>query len=237
MGQGPRDRPRSVEGESSPSSWSGCCSTHAGGSRSLRQLSTIPTLVDEEVPSSAADLRLFAVNDGRDVWVLPGGLTPRGAARGPARGELVLGGGSKDTSGWWVRTCSSVSRHSIQGLVAGQATVTEAITIPSPELVQHTLDDRPIETSQQQQQQQQAADFSSQRTPLLHLAEESGSQDAEPHRRVAVLDRALHRAPRRHRAILDVHLQLLLEDPGSRRTSAPARSSARWEPRCLKTDA
>jgi uncharacterized circularly permuted ATP-grasp superfamily protein len=45
------------------------------------------------------DLRPFAVNDGRDVWVVPGGLT-RVAL--PERSLIVnssQGGGSKDT---WV---------------------------------------------------------------------------------------------------------------------------------------
>src|SRR6188768_3165655 len=88
------------------------------------QLSTIPTLVDDGMRPRHADLRPFAVNDGKDVWVLPGGLT-RVAL--PA-GELVVnssqGGGSKDT---WVvgEDLLQVSRHSIQGLVAGQAARTE----------------------------------------------------------------------------------------------------------------
>lgn len=62
-------------------------------------LSTHPTLVDERIAPRHIDLRPFAVNDGRGVWVLPGGLTR--VALGA--GELVVnssrGGGSKDT---WV---------------------------------------------------------------------------------------------------------------------------------------
>jgi uncharacterized circularly permuted ATP-grasp superfamily protein len=62
-------------------------------------LSTHPTLVDERVSPRHIDLRPFAINDGHDVWVLPGGLTR--VALG--EGELVVnsskGGGSKDT---WV---------------------------------------------------------------------------------------------------------------------------------------
>jgi uncharacterized circularly permuted ATP-grasp superfamily protein len=62
-------------------------------------LSTVPTLVGEELAPRHVDLRPFAVNDGDDVWVLPGGLTR------VALGEATLvvnssqGGGSKDT---WV---------------------------------------------------------------------------------------------------------------------------------------
>ena len=65
----------------------------------LVTLSTHPTLVGNHVSPRHIDLRPFAVNDGNDVWVLPGGLTR--VALG--RGELVVnsskGGGSKDT---WV---------------------------------------------------------------------------------------------------------------------------------------
>ena len=49
------------------------------------QLSTIPTLVEDGMRPRHADLRPFAVNDGEDVWVLPGRAHPRRAARGPAR--------------------------------------------------------------------------------------------------------------------------------------------------------
>ncbi|MDE3222431.1 MAG: circularly permuted type 2 ATP-grasp protein [Acidobacteriota bacterium] len=62
-------------------------------------LSTHPTLVGDELGARHVDLRPFAVNDGREVWVLPGGLT-RVALN---EGELIVnsskGGGSKDT---WV---------------------------------------------------------------------------------------------------------------------------------------
>ncbi|MFH5823545.1 circularly permuted type 2 ATP-grasp protein [Georgenia sp. AZ-5] len=63
------------------------------------QLSTLPTLAGDKVRPRHVDLRAFAVNDGEKVWVLPGGLT-RVALR---EGQLVVsssrGGGSKDT---WV---------------------------------------------------------------------------------------------------------------------------------------
>ena len=38
-------------------------------------LSTSPVLVGEKLAPRHIDLRPFAVNDGSDVWVLPGGLT------------------------------------------------------------------------------------------------------------------------------------------------------------------
>jgi uncharacterized circularly permuted ATP-grasp superfamily protein len=71
----------------------------------LVMLSTHPTLVDDHVSPRHIDLRPFAINDGEDVWVLPGGLTR--VALG--EGELVVnssrGGGSKDT---WVLNDESV---------------------------------------------------------------------------------------------------------------------------------
>jgi uncharacterized circularly permuted ATP-grasp superfamily protein len=62
-------------------------------------LSTAPTFVGGAMAPRHLDLRPFAVHDGDDVWVVPGGLT-RVALR---EGSLVVnssqGGGSKDT---WV---------------------------------------------------------------------------------------------------------------------------------------
>lgn len=45
------------------------------------------------------DLRPFAVNDGTDVWVLPGGLTRVALQEGNLIVNSSQGGGSKDT---WV---------------------------------------------------------------------------------------------------------------------------------------
>jgi uncharacterized circularly permuted ATP-grasp superfamily protein len=63
------------------------------------QLSTIPTLVDQGLRPRHADLRPFAVNDGNDVWVLPGGLTRVALPEGELVVNSSQGGGSKDT---WV---------------------------------------------------------------------------------------------------------------------------------------
>lgn len=45
------------------------------------------------------DLRPFAVNDGNDIWVLPGGLTRVALQEGNLIVNSSQGGGSKDT---WV---------------------------------------------------------------------------------------------------------------------------------------
>jgi hypothetical protein len=123
------------------------------------QLSTIPTLVDDGMRPRHADLRPFAVNDGKDIWVLPGGLTRVALPEGELVVNSSQGGGSKDT--WVVGTDPlQVSRHSIQGLVADQAARTEAIPIITPEMLkEHLRDhaplDRPQDHGQQEQQQQQ----------------------------------------------------------------------------------
>jgi uncharacterized circularly permuted ATP-grasp superfamily protein len=62
-------------------------------------LSTSPVLVGEKLAPRHIDLRPFAVNDGSDVWVLPGGLTRVALREGELKVNSSLGGGSKDT---WV---------------------------------------------------------------------------------------------------------------------------------------
>ena len=62
-------------------------------------LSTSPVLVGEKLAPRHIDLRPFAVNDGSDVWVLPGGLTRVALTEGELKVNSSLGGGSKDT---WV---------------------------------------------------------------------------------------------------------------------------------------
>lgn len=122
------------------------------------QLSTIPTLVDAGMRPRHADLRPFAVNDGNDIWVLPGGLTRVALTEGELVVNSSQGGGSKDT---WVvgQDPLTVSRHSIQGLVAGQAAATDTspINVVSssrhPEQ-DHAPRDRPLGHGQQEQQQQ-----------------------------------------------------------------------------------
>ncbi|WP_234998761.1 circularly permuted type 2 ATP-grasp protein [Demequina sp. NBRC 110057] len=63
------------------------------------QLSTVPTLTEDGLEPRHVDLRPFAINDGDDVWVLPGGLTRVALERGQLIVNSSQGGGSKDT---WV---------------------------------------------------------------------------------------------------------------------------------------
>ncbi len=63
------------------------------------QLSTSPTSVGDRLAPRHVDLRPFAVNDGTDIWVVPGGLTRVALPEGSLVVNSSQGGGSKDT---WV---------------------------------------------------------------------------------------------------------------------------------------
>ncbi|MFT4234063.1 MAG: circularly permuted type 2 ATP-grasp protein, partial [Microbacterium sp.] len=104
-------------------------------------LSTIPTLVDEGMRPRHADLRPFAVNDGDDVWVLPGGLTRVALPEGQLVVNSSQGGGSKDT---WIVGGQTTQRQAfsddtgVAGLVSDQ---TETITTAIPIVTEQMLDD------------------------------------------------------------------------------------------------
>jgi uncharacterized circularly permuted ATP-grasp superfamily protein len=117
------------------------------------QLSTIPTLVDDGMRPRHADLRPFAVNDGTDVWVLPGGLTRVALPEGQLVVNSSQGGGSKDT--WIVgHEPLHTTDHNIQGLVADQAAITTSIPIiVEGHRPDHNPQDAPHQDQQQQQQQ------------------------------------------------------------------------------------
>jgi uncharacterized circularly permuted ATP-grasp superfamily protein len=125
-------------------------------------LSTIPTLVEDGMRPRHADLRPFAVNDGDDIWVLPGGLTRVALPEGQLVVNSSQGGGSKDT---WVVGGSAPGHveygqgNGVSGLVADQAASTEAIAIiydgqPAP--ATSPRDHRPGRDQQEQQQQSEA---------------------------------------------------------------------------------
>jgi uncharacterized circularly permuted ATP-grasp superfamily protein len=57
-------------------------------------LSTVPTLVDGQLQPRHVDLRPFAVNDGKEVFVLPGGLTRVALPEGELVVNSSQGGGS-----------------------------------------------------------------------------------------------------------------------------------------------
>lgn len=141
------------------------------------QLSTIPTLVEDGMRPRHADLRPFAVNDGQDVWVLPGGLTRVALPAGQLVVNSSQGGGSKDT--WVVGVDPLTTRdHDVQALVADQAAVTQSIPIISAE--SHLQDHNPLDAPRKDQQQQQQQSRSSRESGRIRPA--GASADARNRR-------------------------------------------------------
>jgi uncharacterized circularly permuted ATP-grasp superfamily protein len=95
----------------------------------MMELSTVPTQVESRLAPRYVDLRPFAVNDGDDVWVLPGGLTRVALVEGSRVVNSSQGGGSKDT---WVLA----PRSSARDRELGAAEVVRSLpkSIPDPVL-------------------------------------------------------------------------------------------------------
>ena len=109
------------------------------------QLSTVPTQIDDRLAPRHVDLRPFAVNDGDDVWVLPGGLTRVALPEGSLVVNSSQGGGSKDT---WVLA----SRASVADRELAAAEVVRSL----PKAPKGPKTDKNGEQSSTQQQQQQS---------------------------------------------------------------------------------
>ena len=131
------------------------------------QLSTIPTLVDDGMRPRHVDLRPFAVNDGKDVWVLPGGLTRVALPEGQLVVNSSQGGGSKDT---WVlagpREQLPLIDHDAEFGASGEPMtrpipIVTAAAAAAAALGEHPQDqspqDAPTTKSTQAEQQQQSA--------------------------------------------------------------------------------
>ncbi|GAA3941256.1 circularly permuted type 2 ATP-grasp protein [Pseudoclavibacter caeni] len=147
-------------------------------------LSTIPSVVEDGVRPRHVDLRPFAVNDGEDVWVLPGGLTRVALPEGQLVVNSSQGGGSKDT---WVlgSPVQAALKHELahdEGLAEDAPAVSAPRLTPAGAHAGGDLTDpeqgpaaEPALRRQQEQEQQQA------RVP----AGETGEEEA----RHAVADR------------------------------------------------
>ncbi|MFC7613646.1 circularly permuted type 2 ATP-grasp protein [Actinokineospora soli] len=107
------------------------------------QLSTVPTKVGQRLKPRHVDLRPFAVNDGKSVFVLPGGLTRVALPEGSLVVNSSQGGGSKDT--WVLAARASAEDAELSGAGLAGAPAEEIAPERGPELT----------SSQQQQQQQQ----------------------------------------------------------------------------------
>jgi uncharacterized circularly permuted ATP-grasp superfamily protein len=110
------------------------------------QLSTVPTKVDDRLVPRHVDLRPFSVNDGEDVFVLPGGLTRVALPKGSLVVNSSQGGGSKDT---WVLAAGRDREAERELGRRGLAVVAPA----NPVAAEHGPE---LTAGQQQQQQQQA---------------------------------------------------------------------------------
>ena len=109
------------------------------------QLSTVPTQIDTKLAPRHVDLRPFAVNDGDEVWVLPGGLTRVALPEGSLVVNSSQGGGSKDT---WVLA----SRASVADRELGAAEVVRSL----PTAPRGPRSESGSNGSSQQRQQQQS---------------------------------------------------------------------------------
>jgi uncharacterized circularly permuted ATP-grasp superfamily protein len=111
-------------------------------------LSTVPTLIDGRLAPRHVDLRPFAVNDGHDVWVLPGGLTRVALPEGQLVVNSSQGGGSKDT---WVLSGLTTS------IAHARRRATVSLSRVHPMAGPDLAPDDSAQVQQQQQQQQGSA--------------------------------------------------------------------------------
>ncbi len=117
-------------------------------------LSTVPTKIGSRLAPRHVDLRPFAVNDGQEIWVVPGGLTRVALREGSSVVNSSQGGGSKDT--WVIAPEPKPGSERLMSPLAIEEQLPLLTLEPEkgPSFVA---------TQQQQQQQQQASEESAQR--------------------------------------------------------------------------
>jgi uncharacterized circularly permuted ATP-grasp superfamily protein len=122
----------------------------------MMELSTVPTQVESALAPRYVDLRPFAVNDGDNVWVLPGGLTRVALVEGSRVVNSSQGGGSKDT---WVLAPRAAAGARELGAAEVVRSLPKSIPDPvldaSPRLTQQQTQPIGAPGEQPQQQQQQ----------------------------------------------------------------------------------
>ena len=114
-------------------------------------LSTAPTRVGDRLAPRHLDLRPFAVNDGQQVWVLPGGLTRVALPEGSLVVNSSQGGGSKDT---WV-TMAGAQRRLPQVARSPERRMAPAATDGQPQRGLRPEPGPGLDNTVRQQQQQQ----------------------------------------------------------------------------------
>ena len=121
----------------------------------MMELSTVPTQIESSLAPRYVDLRPFAVNDGDDVWVLPGGLTRVALVEGSRVVNSSQGGGSKDT---WVLAPRAAARDRELGAAGVVRSLPRSMPDPvldvSPRLAQQQSQSTHAQDEQTQQQQQ-----------------------------------------------------------------------------------
>lgn len=132
----------------------------------MMELSTVPTQVGSELAPRYVDLRPFAVNDGDDVWVLPGGLTRVALVEGSRVVNSSQGGGSKDT---WVLASRAAAGDRELGAAEVVRSLPKSMTESEQEDSSRSSHQQPLQAEQpqdvpaakprrrQRQQQQQKA--------------------------------------------------------------------------------
>ena len=156
------------------------------------QLSTVPTQIDDKLAPRHVDLRPFAVNDGDEVWVLPGGLTRVALPEGSLVVNSSQGGGSKDT--WVLASRASVADRE---LAAAQVVRVAAQAAKGAKAAKTAARDGLVASSSNSSNRRTA------RPSARHAAEPAATAtaggdatDAGAQRRIAVLDRPLRRTRR-----------------------------------------
>ncbi|MGH3532543.1 MAG: circularly permuted type 2 ATP-grasp protein, partial [Mycobacterium sp.] len=122
----------------------------------MMQLSTVPTQIGNNLAPRYVDLRPFAVNDGDEVWVLPGGLTRVALAEGSRVVNSSQGGGSKDT--WVLAPRASVADRELgaaQIVRSLPTTAAKPTGEPEAEMPRQQKDQPQLRPPQDQQPRQQ----------------------------------------------------------------------------------
>lgn len=138
-------------------------------------LSTSPTKIGNHLEPRHIDLRPFAVNNGSDITVLPGGLTRVALPKGSLIVNSSQGGGSKDT--WIVTREKAKADFAEEMLIDGiTARIVAQPSFPNPDQAPSSYFGQSSAEYQQSQQQQ----FKIESGGLRPRSEISENVDVEP---------------------------------------------------------
>lgn len=115
----------------------------------MMELSTVPTQIGSQLAPRYVDLRPFAVNDGNDVWVLPGGLTRVALVEGSRVVNSSQGGGSKDT---WVLAPRAAAADRELGAAEVVRSLPTSMAESEPDDSLHSSHQQPLQAEQPQEE-------------------------------------------------------------------------------------